>query len=248
MLHSFHSQPTILPRHGVWTGTAAKAVIYSSAIHPRGQGGAVIADTSCSPNVPTEEPASALKNPASSLEKPTSLLASFLPQPGILQARCAAAFLLDTSSLHLFPHGGKACTARPKNVPCCNPPNSDEHLFPAKLSSELQSAKSNPVRRRNPSEASSHCPLPWTGTIRQPPANGWGMEGQDYFKWLCSEINEEAVWSYTQPPSCYFWLFPPCADSFSGGVCNSTVREVSLHTPSLTTIWALSPEMGSAVH
>lgn len=73
-----------------------------------------------------------------------------------------------------------------------------------------------------------------TGTIRQPLANGWGRPGQDYFKWFCSEINEEAVWSYTRPLGCYFWLFSPCAASFSGAVCHSTVREVFLHALSLT--------------
>lgn len=68
----------------------------------------MIADTSCSPNVPAEEPASGLKNPASRLERSTSLPASFHLQPGILQAHCAAAFLLDTSPSYLLPSRGKS--------------------------------------------------------------------------------------------------------------------------------------------
>lgn len=99
MLHSFHSQPMILPRHGVWTGTTANAVIYSNAIHPHGQGGAAIAHTSCSPNVSTDKSASGLKNPASRFEKPAFVVASFLLQLSIHQAHCTAAFLSGHLSL-----------------------------------------------------------------------------------------------------------------------------------------------------
>lgn len=60
------------------------------------------------------------------------------------------------------------CTARPKNEPSCNPPSSDKHIFPARLSSELQSAKAKPhqpffFRAQLAGEAGS----PWSFAMEQ---------------------------------------------------------------------------------
>lgn len=77
----------------------------------------MIADTSCSPNVSTEEPASALKNPASRLERPTSLVASSLLQPGILSGSLCCCLLARHLSLTAASLKGEKC-AQPDPKMC----------------------------------------------------------------------------------------------------------------------------------
>lgn len=127
----------------------------------------MIADTSCSPNVSTEEPASVLKNPASRLEKPTSLVASFLPAARHPSGSLCCCLLARHLSLTAASLKGERC-AQP------DPKMSPPAIHPAQIStfSLPDCPLSSKVPRPSPISLSSpepsllekqaaRGPLPW---------------------------------------------------------------------------------------
>lgn len=127
--------PTTSPKHGVWAGPAASQVIYSNKTHPCGQGGAAIADTSCSPNVLTRKGAPGLKTHLRELRNHNPAV-THLWAPGRPRLQCYSSEQEDT-----WVHSQGACVGMGAAKALLLPPDSQQ--MQQKVSQPIFFAESN---------------------------------------------------------------------------------------------------------